>query len=546
MKSIILLIFAGLAGLPSAYAQIDWKEYSQSYSNEIRESPSVVALILAIRKENNSFWGMYGKSKHFETLKKDPDFRKLRSQEMVARTTFDTARVQFFLHGVNQGNAHEYEFRVTEFPSNAVVKPWKRIDQFTDSTLMRDSGFSEMGYLGGYRTKLGSALIMDVRKVESREIVSTSMAAWEPVRPEISSIYTSETVDAFFRQLQSVWLPDEQSTGSLAPGLAVPSTNMNLVFALQDGIFTKRQIQYQLIRNGEVYRAWQNNAYDNSFVWIKDCGPGNYTINIRYSAQPQHIASYSFKVEPVWYETNQFRILAGVLLLTLIGLLVLLFRQQKKARLQQIDKSRLQLELKAIYAQLNPHFVFNALSSIQGLINKQDLKVANTYLSDFAKLTRDFLVHSQKDQIALHEEIQTLDTYLRLEKLRFGFEYTISVDPGINIYETDIPAMLLQPLVENAVKHGVASMGEKGAIKLIINRSSQNMIVKLTDNGKGIIEGKSETGLGLKLTRERITLMNQLHREWQLTLLISNATPSGMASGIPSGTQIMLSFNQWF
>lgn len=542
MKNIILSILAGIAGLSPVQAQIDWGAYSHSYPDEIRESPSAVGLILAIRKENNSFWETSGQSKHFETLKKDTGFQYLRPQRMVARTTFDTARAQFFLHGVNHENARGYEFQVTEFPGKAVVVPWKSIDQFTDSAVVRASGFPEMGYLGGYRTRLGTALIVDVRRLGDNQILATSVVAWETIRPEIRSIYTSKTLDAFFRQLQSVWLPDQQSAGSLSPQIKVPSTDMNLVFALQEGIFTKKQVQYQLIRNGEVYKPWQDNAYDNNFVWIKDCPPGEYTISIRFSAQPQHIVRHSFEVEPLWYETSLFRIITALILLTLTGLLILLVRQRTRARHEQIHQSRLRLELKAIYAQLNPHFVFNVLSSIQGLINKQDLKGANSYLSDFARLTRDLLVHSQKEEIALHEEIQTLETYLRLEKLRFDFKFVISVDPIINAYETNIPVLLLQPLVENAVKHGVAPLGDKGVIRLTVSRSGQNMVVTLTDNGQGFTGEATATGLGLKLTRERIDLLNQLHRDWQIRLAIGKADPSGT----PSGTQIMISFNEWF
>lgn len=538
MKNITLFLLAGIAALSPARAQINWSDYSQSFPGEIRKTPSTVALLLAIRKENDSYRQIRQKSTHFDALDKDPDFRRLRPREMIARTAFDTANAQFFLHGVNPQNAHAYQFRVMEYPGNRILVPWKEISSFTDSTLIRSSGFPEMAYLGGYKAGLGALLIMDVRKVEDHRIVATSLVAWESIRPAIAGIYTSETLDEFFRQLQSPWLPDKQSAGSFSPFLTVPSTNTNLIFTLQSGVFSRKQIAYQLLRNGRVYSDWRYNTYDGNFVWIKDTPPGHYIIKIRYSAQPSHMTEYRFNIVAVWYQTIQFRMLAGILVAGILILSFLLMRQRRKARQHEMNRTRLQLELKAIYAQLNPHFIFNALSSIQGLINKQDIKGANSYLSDFARLTRESLLHSQKSEIALHEEIQTLDTYLKLEKLRFGFQYGISVDPAINAYETNIPALLLQPLAENAVKHGVALLGAEGKIELTVGRSGRMMIVTLTDNGKGLTEVEPATGLGLRLTRDRIELLNQLHHDWQLSLAIGNAAPQG--------AQIVLTFNHWF
>ncbi|CAG5067567.1 hypothetical protein DYBT9623_00288 [Dyadobacter sp. CECT 9623] len=442
------------------------------------------------------------------------------------------------MQGIRPDNAVEYEFQVSEFPGKKVVAPWNRISSFTDSIQIRASGFPKMAYLGGYRAALGAALIVDVREVKRSRIISTAVIAWEPVQPEITSIYTSATLDQLFQQLQAPWLADQHPPGSFSSGVKIPSSNTNLVFTLQEGVFARNQIQYELTRNGKVHTAWRNNAYANSFVWLKDLPHGDYKIRIRYTAQPQQIAELSFEITRVWHETIAFRLLAAILSLVFVLLLLLFVRQRRKSRRAEINKSILQLELKALYAQLNPHFVFNALSSIQALINKQDIRAANAYLSDFARLTRDSLVHSQKNEIALHEEIQTLDTYLKLEKLRFGFSYNIKVEPGVNEYETNIPALLLQPLVENAVKHGVAGKEEAGHIELLINKSGHDMVIILKDNGEGITEKTSVSGLGLKLTRDRISLLNQIHPGRQINLAIQNT--------VPKGARLTLTFNQWF
>ena len=210
MKKIAVLFIGALLTVASAQAQINWGDYSQSFTDEVQDNPSAVGLILAIRKENNSFWDIREKSTHFYALENEPSFRRLRPKEMVARTTFDTARAQFFLHGVGPQTAHLFQFRVTEYPGNRVVVPWHGIDRFTDSTLIHNSGLPKMAYLGGYKTSLGNMLIIDVRKIAGNQIVATSLVAWESTKPVITNIYTSETLDQFLKKLQSPWLPDNQ------------------------------------------------------------------------------------------------------------------------------------------------------------------------------------------------------------------------------------------------------------------------------------------------------------------------------------------------
>jgi len=538
--SLFLLIQIFTAG--AAFAQINWAEYSQSYAdNAIGESPTV-GLILALRKGNDVLWSVREKSQHFYKLDKDPEFHRLRSKEIIARTTFDTIPAQFFLHGVGPENAHLYQYRVMEYPNNRVLIPWRSINQFTDSAVMKSSAMPKMAYLGGYRTSFGKMLIMDVRKTESTQITATSLVAWESITPVITNIYTSRNLDEFFKKLQYPWTVVQQSPGQQLPVPKVPATNANIIFVLKGSIFYKHQILYQLVRNGSVYRPWHSNDYDNSFVWVKDCPPGSYVIKIRFSGQPsKNITEYHFEIAPAWYQTNLFKIVAGIFIAALLGsilFLILFIRQRQKTKQELSNKAKLQLELKAIYAQLNPHFIFNALSSIQGLINKQDIKGANDYLSDFARLLRESLNNSNKDEISLKEEIQTLDTYLKLEQLRFGFSYEIGAAPEMNLYETGIPALLLQPLVENAVKHGVSSLQEKGYIRIKFEKDDDTMIVTILDNGTGFIDKRTSRGFGLKLTQERINLLNQLNPEQKISIAIGSAAPSG--------TQITLTFRHWF
>lgn len=522
----------------TSYAQIDWGAYSHSFPEGATDDPATVALFVAIRKDNNAFWFANESSKHFEAVAKDSAIQFLRPEDIVARTTFDTAKVHFFLHGVNAGNARRYEFRVVEYLTRRVIVPWKAVDRFTDSTLTSSMDMPRMAYLGGYKAQAGDMLIVDVRYASSGRVLARSLVAWEWIRPVVTNIYTSDNFEAFLKRLQYPWAAESNEqkpfTGS------VPSTNTNIIFLLKADILRKEQVQYAVMRNGEIFVSWHDNDYDNGFVWLKDYPPGKYVLKIRYPVQPEHVADYTFTVTPAWYQSSLFRIaavIAGLVFLGAFLFLMLFIQQRRKNRQELFNKTKLQLELKAVYAQLNPHFIFNALSSIQGLVNKQDLDGANRYLSDFARLMRESLNNSNKDEVSIHEEVQVLHTYLALEQLRFGFQYAIHTDEAINVYETAIPSLLLQPLVENAVKHGVSSCREDGVVNIKFKRFGHAMVVVISDNGKGM-ENHAGNGFGLKLTFDRIKLLNELKPEQRIHFEVNGA--------IPSGTQITLTFNYWF
>jgi len=543
MNKVSMFLFFLIQISTSLCAQINWADYSQSFPKGTLEKPEMVALILAIPKTNNSFWNVRDKSSYFDALARDSSFSLLRPAGTLARTTFDTARAQFFLHGVNKVNAGSYQFRVLEYPGQKVVESWKSVTSFTDSSLIKSSGLPQMAYLGGYSAPLGRMLILDVRTKRDEKIIATCMVSRESVLPVVSSIYTSEDLDFFLQKLQYPWAKQTAANAKqyALNNLKLPVTNTNLIFLLNADIYSKSQIQYQLIRDGRVARKWQDNEYDNSFIWLKDYAPGQYRIQIRYAVQPQHVTEYQFEIEPEWYQSLWFKFAVagmGALIISLIVFVYMLIHQRRKTRTEAANKDKLQLELKALYAQLNPHFVFNALSSIQGLINRHDIRGANEYLSDFAGLMRESLTNSGKEENSLRRELATIGTYLKLEQLRFGFQYEIQVDEQIDVSATNLPSLLWQPLLENAVKHGVAPLQDTGRIGIIFERKDGDLIVKIDDNGKGIGTKINESGFGLKLTRDRLHILNELNREQPISLAFNER--------LPSGTEAILTFTHWF
>jgi len=279
--------------------------------------------------------------------------------------------------------------------------------------------------------------------------------------------------------------------------------------------------------------------------------PGDYQLIIKPGISPEFerfLSKYfpektkliNFTVLPIeniFEESFIAALIAFLLIIVFITGLVIYFikrRAQKKILQAQRLKDVAQLELSSVRSQLNPHFMFNALSGIQNLMNKNEVDQANRYLAKFARITRRVL--DNKDLTSLTDEKALLDDYLQMEQLRFGFNYEIVIDKSLNADNVEIPVMLLQPFIENAVKHGIADMGKNGYIYVGINSEDQNIVLCVKDNGKGFNTGMPNEGLGIKLIEKKIALLNHIFTASQLTLHIKSAHGS---------TTVLLTLNQW-
>ena len=221
----------------------------------------------------------------------------------------------------------------------------------------------------------------------------------------------------------------------------------------------------------------------------------------------------------------------------LIFLVVLYFTKnvnKKKMAEQERQKNTVKVQLQSIRAQLNPHFLFNALAGIQNLINKNEIAIANTYLSTFARLTRNVL--DDKELISLSQEKSLLDDYLKMEQLRFGFQYEMDHSPDLDLENIEIPSMLLQPFVENAVKHGISQNVSSGNIRITFTRKATDLVLTVTDNGPGFDIRKQHDGLGLQLSENRIKLLNSIYKENRFNLEIQSNQ---------HGTNISLTLSDW-
>lgn len=177
---------------------------------------------------------------------------------------------------------------------------------------------------------------------------------------------------------------------------------------------------------------------------------------------------------------------------------------KKNAREQLIQE----LKLKSVQSQLNPHFLFNALNSIQVLVKSGNTQKADKYLVGFSELLRSVLQNADKRLVPLSEELKMVNRYCELEKLRLDFDCELKTDTQTNLDLIEVPYMLLQPIIENAIKHGVVKANERGMLKIEITETNSVIHICVTDNGSGFdgvpLEVMKEKGRGLKLSLEKL------------------------------------------
>lgn len=211
-------------------------------------------------------------------------------------------------------------------------------------------------------------------------------------------------------------------------------------------------------------------------------------------------------------------------LLVLSALIIFIFRTLKKV---QVKNKKIALQ--SLRREMNPHFIFNSLNSVNHFIATNNELEANQYLTKFSKLMRGVMENSTEDFIPFQQELDLLQNYLALEKTRFSdkFDYEIEVDESLNTQSLKVPGMLVQPFLENAIWHGLRYRTTKGFLKLHFEKENQYLKITIEDNGIGIEESKKQKtehqkarkGRGMKNTLERIALLNDLyHQEIQCNI----------------------------
>ena len=272
--------------------------------------------------------------------------------------------------------------------------------------------------------------------------------------------------------------------------------------------------------------------------------PGTYTFEV-ISGNTGRVwnknpLTVHFTIMKHFTQTTLF--LIGVILLgalIIAGIVLIILRNHKRQAM--IKRNILLSELKALRSQMNPHFIFNSMNSIQHFILEQETESANLYLGNFASLMRKILENSKHNYIKISEELESIELYLDLEKLRFEnkFDFVINLEDDIDRELISVPPMLIQPYIENAILHGLMPMKEKGLLLISFNLLEKNTILcTIKDNGIGREEAskinvlrKKHRSTGMKNIEERLEILNKMNRSNMKVKIIDLYNQKGEASG---------------
>ncbi len=283
---------------------------------------------------------------------------------------------------------------------------------------------------------------------------------------------------------------------------------------------------------------WKSIPATTANIEREALSPGSYKMDVRinYFGQFSNEQSIFFLIKPPFWQTWWFITL--IVLITAFSVGFLYRRQNIKQQIQQkLITDRLDSELKALRSQMNPHFIFNSLNSIQDLVMRQDVKKTYDYIVQFSKLVRNTLNYSGMDFITIDQEIDFLEVYLSLEKLRFmeEFEYSISYEGNENV---EVPSLLIQPFLENALVHGL--MHKSGLKKLSVEFDlKEHLECRIIDNGVGRSRAKEilerqrgdHKSFAMEAIQQRLALLNEQletkSAQYEIVDLVENDKPSG-------------------
>jgi ligand-binding sensor domain-containing protein len=319
--------------------------------------------------------------------------------------------------------------------------------------------------------------------------------------------------------------------------------------------FIDPQANRHLFKLDNYDEAWNVAGFERRALYF-NVPPGKYVFRVRavnaYGKWSER--TIDITIVPAWWSRWWFRILVIVATVAVIYLLIK-WRLQEKYRLQMeradrekelslLQQRTSQLEMHALRAQMNPHFLFNSLNSINRFILQNNSDQASAYLTKFSRLMRLILQNSQNELVPLENEVDALRLYLDLEAVRFDhqFSYKIDIDPNLDVSALRVPPLIIQPYAENAIWHGLMHKEEKGHLLIELVDGGTFLICRITDDGIGrqkAAELKSKSAsthksMGMKITADRITSMKTARsndNQIQITDLVH-------ADGSPAGTSV--------
>ncbi|MEO8172443.1 MAG: histidine kinase [Sediminibacterium sp.] len=371
----------------------------------------------------------------------------------------------------------------------------------------------------------GAKVVLQFRKRSSRQMVQQTILKRADIKPRIIATLLINRNDNANNKVKSkaayqtkLTLPGldslRQNILSIPPGKKLELQFANL------GINQDSCIEYRVRMVGSKGNdKWNATGHLLSMPPIK--ANRNYLLDIRY-AEMDSFYTYEIHSFPFWWQ--QFWAMAlFVVIAVAFGIGIPRIIRNRRVRNKAIKNDKVRSELKILQNQLPPHFVRNAASSIVTLVSENQNESANLYLGALTDIMSGVLNNSNRLFIKLSDEISALKKYMSLEQLRFGFKYSFEIDDQLDTSDIEILPMLLQPSLENAVKHGVAEMGKCGLITIAFYTQENNMVVIIDDNGRGLTKNAKEGhGHGIAITRERIRLLGILEPNQRIDYLIEH------------------------
>jgi len=338
--------------------------------------------------------------------------------------------------------------------------------------------------------------------------------------------------------------------------LTLSHSQNNLVFYFDALNYLDAEHQTFRYRLLPVIKGWSVYSTEHKAVFTT-LRPNQYQLEIEavnpLDQSQLSRTTYCFTIRPPVYFTWWFILVSLILVIGITAFIIHLRLLQVRKEEKQKADVRLELnniELKALKAQMNPHFIFNAINAIQSFILSSNVDKALYYLSLFSRLVRKTLENASKEFIPLGEELEYLNYYIELEKMRFEgqFKIELEIDPELPLETTMIPPMIIQPFIENAIKHGLLRLDDVGTLKLSVNKINDNQYSFIVeDNGIGRAraeefkksEVKVHTSKGMEITNTRLRLLNENGRAGEYSVKITDLLSD---DGKPAGTKIEVSF----
>ncbi len=317
----------------------------------------------------------------------------------------------------------------------------------------------------------------------------------------------------------------------------------NNVFIEFNAIYYKaiQGIQYKVRLNG--IGPWK---YTNlNYIQYYSLPPGKYRFEVAAEDMDgkyrSDVHTLSFTIKPRFVDTALFKIVLGVCVLIILAIIISSIFSYQKLKATNVIKL-LQAEFKALSYQINPHFIFNVLNSIQYYILKKDTDNAVHLLGSFSLLIRRIVNNSRQQYISIIEEVECLREYLDLEKMRLDnkFEYSINIDRSIQVEDKNILPMIIQPLVENSIWHGIVPSLKPGVISVQFKKENGAVVCTVEDNGIGInatLEKKDKNqnnlSMAMENVRERLKIIGELNdSSWEIRTLDKSVADSSVTGTI--------------